>query len=40
MIDVITGHIMALAELTGAKDPLVMAITDDPAALRWSIRWK
>ena len=40
VIDVITGHIMALAELTGAKDPLVAANMDDPAALRWSMRWK
>ncbi|HSO31269.1 MAG TPA: hypothetical protein VLT33_02100 [Labilithrix sp.] len=40
VIDVITGHVVALAELTGAKDPLVAATTDDPAALRWSMRWK
>lgn len=40
MIDIITGHIMALAELTGAKDPVVVASSDDPAELRWSIRWK
>ncbi len=40
MIDVITGHVHALAELTGAKDLLVASNVDDPAALRWSIRWK
>ncbi len=40
MIDIITGHIHALAQLTGAKEPLVASNTDDPAALRWSIRWK
>lgn len=40
MIDVITGHILALAELTGAKDPIVHASVEDAAALRWTIRWK
>jgi hypothetical protein len=40
MVDVVTGHIMALAELTGAKDPQVATNVDDPSALRWSIRWK
>jgi len=40
MIDVISGHILALAELTGAKEPLVASSTDDSTALRWSIRWK
>jgi hypothetical protein len=40
VLDVVTGHIMALAELTGAKDPLVAANASDPAALRWSMRWK
>lgn len=40
MIDIITGHILALAELTGAKDPRVAANVEDAAALRWSIRWK
>jgi hypothetical protein len=40
MIDIVTGHIHALAELTGAKDPVVASSADQPAALRWSIRWK
>ncbi len=40
MVDIVTGHIMALAELTGAKDPRVTTSVDDPSALRWSIRWK
>jgi hypothetical protein len=30
---------MALAELTGAKGPVVVADASDPAALRWAIRW-
>lgn len=40
MIDIITGHIIALAELTQAKDPLVAANVSDPNELRWAIRWK
>ncbi len=40
MIDIITGHIHALAELTGAREPIVASNVDNPAALRWSIRWK
>lgn len=40
MIDIITGHIHALAELTGAKEAIVASNTSDPAALRWNIRWK
>lgn len=39
MIDIISGHILALAELTGAKDPRVAPNTEDPRALRWTIRW-
>ena len=40
MIDIISGHILALAELTGAKEPRVAPNTDDPSALRWTIRWR
>lgn len=40
MVDIITGHILALAELTGAKDARVAANADDPAAIRWTIRWR
>lgn len=40
MIDIITGHIHALAELTGARDTIVASHAHDPAALRWTIRWK
>jgi hypothetical protein len=40
MIDIITGHILALAELTGALTPIVHPNSEDPAALRWTIRWK
>jgi hypothetical protein len=40
MIDVITGHIVALAELTGAKDPIVAPRSEEPRTLKWAIRWK
>lgn len=40
MIDFVTGHIHALAELTRAKDALVAPSTDETGALRWVIRWK
>lgn len=40
MIDIISGHTMALVELTGGKQPLVVSNVEDPSALRWSIRWK
>jgi hypothetical protein len=39
MIDVISGHILALAELTGAKDPRVVSSGDARAGYRWAIRW-
>lgn len=39
MIDIVSGHTLSLAELTGAKDARVVAKSDDPTALRWSIRW-
>ena len=40
MIDIIAGHILALAELTRAKDPVVVSDASDPSALRWSVRWR
>lgn len=40
MVDVIAGHVLALAELTGAKTPLVVPDARDPAELRWATRWK
>lgn len=40
MVDIVSGHVLALAELTGAKDAMVATNAEDPAALRWSIRWK
>ncbi|MFO0549440.1 MAG: hypothetical protein U0271_13695 [Polyangiaceae bacterium] len=40
MVDIITGHILALAELTQAKSPLVAANVSNSSELRWSIRWK
>jgi hypothetical protein len=40
MIDYISGHILAIAELTRAKDARVAAKLDEPGVLRWLIRWK
>jgi hypothetical protein len=40
VLDVATGHMLALAELTGAKDPVVHPNHDDPSELRWSLRWR
>lgn len=39
MIDVISGHVLALAELTGAKDARVVSSGDPASGYRWSIRW-
>ncbi len=40
MVDIVSGHIMALAELTQAKDALVAAHAGNPHELRWVVRWK
>jgi hypothetical protein len=40
MVDYVTGHIHALAELTRVREPTVVAATDDDGALRWTMRWK
>jgi hypothetical protein len=40
MIDYITGHVLAIAELTRAQDARVAAKLDEPGVLRWVIRWK
>jgi hypothetical protein len=40
MIDIVSGHVLALAELTGAVDATVTTHVDDRSALRWSVRWK
>lgn len=39
MVDVISGHVLALAELTGAKDARVASSGDAAHGYRWSIRW-
>lgn len=40
MIDYISGHVLALAELTRAVDARVAPNLDEPGVLRWVIRWK
>jgi cytochrome b561 len=40
MVEVVTGHVLALAELTRAREPLVHGDGKNPAELRWIMRWK
>jgi hypothetical protein len=40
MVDYITGHIHALAELTRARDAKVLGAIEEDGTLRWTMRWK
>ena len=40
MVDYVTGHIHALAELTRVREPTVVAAVDGEGTLRWTMRWR